>query len=101
MEVPPWANTRRVICKIPSFRKDKIVQKQKEQVIYFFKATSRRQSGLFVNQITLKGYRMPQSYHSLKSKNILKSATDNRGKKLKKKPGHLTSLSDNTLISLQ
>ena len=32
------------------FRKAKIVQKRKEQVKYFFRATSRRQSSLFVYQ---------------------------------------------------
>ena len=53
-------NTRRVICKMPFFRKAKIVQKRKEEVIYALKATSRRQSGLFVYQITLKAFRMPQ-----------------------------------------
>ena len=53
-------NTRRVICKMPFLRKAKIVQKRKEKVIYALKATSRRQSGLFVYQITLKAFRMPQ-----------------------------------------
>ena len=47
-------NTRRVIHKMPFFRKAKIVQKQKEQVIYFLRANSRRQGGLFVYEITLK-----------------------------------------------
>ena len=65
-------NTRRVICKMSFFRKAKTVQNRKEQVIYFFRATSRSQGGLFVYQITLKTYRIPQSYHFLKSKNILK-----------------------------
>ena len=64
-------NIPRVICKMPFFRKAKIVQKRKEQVTYFFRATSGRQSGLFEYQIPLKAYRMP--YHLLKSKNILKA----------------------------
>ena len=49
------------------FRKAQIVQKRKEQVIFLI-ATSRRQGDLLVYQITLKTYKMPQSYHSLKSK---------------------------------
>ena len=32
-------STRRVICKMPFFRKVRIVQKRKEQVIYFLRAT--------------------------------------------------------------
>ena len=39
---------------MPFFRKAKIVQKRKEQVIHFLGATGRRQSGLFVYQIILK-----------------------------------------------
>ena len=35
-------NTRHVICKMTFFRKAKIVRKRKVQVIYFFRATSRR-----------------------------------------------------------
>ena len=66
------------------FRKDKIVQQRKEQVIYFLRATNSRQSGLFMYQITLKAYRMPQSYHSLKSKNILKIFNRYRGKNQEK-----------------
>ena len=53
-----------IIFKKSFFRKAKIVQKQKEQDIIFFRAASRRQHGLFVYQITAKAYRMPQSYHS-------------------------------------
>ena len=34
--------------KMSFFRKAKIVQKRNEQVVYFLRATSRRQSGLFV-----------------------------------------------------
>ena len=41
------------------FRKAIIVEKRKEQVIYFLRENSRRQSGLFVYQITLEAYRMP------------------------------------------
>ena len=66
------AQSHRIICNMPCFRNAKIVQKRKEQVIYFFRVTSRRQRGLFVYQITLKTFRMRQSYHSLKFNNILK-----------------------------
>ena len=66
-------NTCRVTCKMPSFRKAKNVQKRKEQALYFLRATSRRQSGLFLYQITLNAYRIPLGYHSLKSKLLLSS----------------------------
>ena len=69
------------------FRKAKIMQKRKEQVMYFLRATSEGQSGLFVYQITLKGCRMPQSYHSLWSKNILKICYDTEGKNSRKSRG--------------
>ena len=66
------------------FRKAKIVQKQKEQVIYFLRATSRRQHGLFVCQITLKAY-----IECLKSqsKNILKILNWHRRKNSRKRRG--------------
>ena len=54
MEFPDW-----VSVKEKKYRKAKIVQKRKEQVVYFLIGTSRRQSGLLVYQITLKAYRMP------------------------------------------
>ena len=61
------------------------MQKRKEKVIYLLRATSRRQSGLFVHQITLKTYRMPESYHSLKSMNILKNLKLTQRKKIQEK----------------
>ena len=72
------------------------MQKRKEQVIYYLRATSWRQNGPIVYQITLKTYKMPQSYHSLKSENILKIFLLTQREKIKKKPGHRTSQSDNT-----
>ena len=63
-----------LLCNLPNaiFQKSQYCAKRKETSHTFFRATSRRQSGLFVYQITMKTYKMPQSYHSLKSKNILK-----------------------------
>ena len=84
---------------MPFFRKATTVQKGNEQVIYILRATNRRQRGLFVYLITLKAYRMCQSYHSMKCENILILKTDAE-KKLKKKLGHNNSLSDNTGICL-
>ena len=52
---------------MPFLKKATIVQKRKEQVVYFLKASSRRQNGLFIYQIMLKACRIPRSYHSLKS----------------------------------
>ena len=53
-------NTRRVIYRQCHFiEKSKIARKGKEQVIYLLRATSRRQSGPLVYQITPKAYTMP------------------------------------------
>ena len=41
------------------FRKAKVVRKRKEEVICTLRAAGRKQSDLFVYQITLKTYRMP------------------------------------------
>ena len=46
-----------------------------------------RQSGLFVYQITLKVYRMLQSYHSLKSENVSKILKLTQRKKIPEKEG--------------
>ena len=54
------------------FSKRKNCAKMKGTSHIFFRATSRTQSRLFVYQIILKPKRMLLSYHSLKSKNILK-----------------------------
>ena len=78
--------------------KPKLCKKRKEQVVYVLRATSRRQSDFFVYQITLKGYRIPLSYHLLKCKNITKICNCHRGKNVKEKPGHHTSLSDNITL---
>ena len=58
-----------------------------DYVLNIFRATSRRQSGLFVCQITLKAYRMPQSYHSRKSKNHFKNLLLTQRKIFKKSRG--------------
>ena len=96
------SNSSRVICRMPLLRKAKIVQKRKEQVIYFLRAASRQLGGLFVYQITLKAYRMPKSYHSLKSGSILTISDTEKKNREKARKSYLTirQVSDNTWISL-
>ena len=68
----PKPNIRRVICKMPFLRKAKIVQKRKEEVIHFLEQLVGDKVGCSCTKLQKGTYRMPQSYNSLKSDNILK-----------------------------
>ena len=62
------------------FWKSQNCAKTKATSHIFLRATSMRQSGLFVYQITLKAYRMLQSYHLINSENIFKIFNWHKGK---------------------
>ena len=65
---------------MPFFRRAKLCKNERNNIFYFvylchiffLRATSRKQSGLLVYQITLKTYGIPWSYYLLKSESNFK-----------------------------